>query len=106
MKAVETVYTTIITTLENVYEHSQEPEALGDLQKLLVRRQQLCYFLDYILPQVTKPSKLFQSEYLDFSVTANYVAALTVAYPLLQLLEVRTLRVTGIEIAHIYIIFM
>ena len=57
VKAVKASYSTIVLALENIYETSHEPEALG-LSKALSSHSTIAamYLLDYILPQVAKLS--------------------------------------------------
>ena len=53
VKAVKTSYSSIVLTLENIYETSHEPEAHG-LIKALSSHSTIgaLYLLDYILPEV------------------------------------------------------
>ena len=53
VKAVKASYSSIVLALENIYETSHEPEALG-LSKALSSHSTIAamYLLDYILPQV------------------------------------------------------
>ena len=53
VKAVKTSYSSIVLALENIYETSHEPEALG-LSKALSSHSTTgaLYLLDYILPEV------------------------------------------------------
>ena len=109
MKAVKAIYAAIVTTLENIYEQSHEPE----LSKVLLRRKLLRLFLYltiYKLPQVATLSKVFHSEHLDLSAVASLVdatlhtlddALLPAANWVLELLEEsRNLETaTGIKIA-------
>ena len=55
VKAVKAIYSSIVRALENIYETSHEPEALG-LSKALSSHSTIAalYLLDYILPQVAK----------------------------------------------------
>ena len=55
VKAVKASYSSIVLALENIYETSHEPEALG-LSKTLSSHFTIAsmYLLDYILPQVAK----------------------------------------------------
>ena len=52
VRAVKRSYGAIVTILEQIYEESQEPEALG-LTKILTRSSTLfaIYLLDSVLPQ-------------------------------------------------------
>ena len=65
-----------MTTLEQIYEGSHEPEALG-LSKILTRPSTLftIYLLDFVLPQVSKLSKCLQSEQLDLTIISSLVDA-------------------------------
>ena len=55
-------------TLENIYELSHEPEALG-ISKALSKESTLSavFLLDFVLPLVIKLSKCLQTEKLDLS---------------------------------------
>ena len=68
VKAVKASYNSIIFALENIYETSHEPEALG-LSKALSSHSTIAamYLLDYILPQVAKLSRALQTKHLDLS---------------------------------------
>ena len=57
VKAVKASYSSIVLALENIYETSHEPEALG-LSKALSSHSTIAamYQLDFILPHVTKLS--------------------------------------------------
>ena len=61
---------------ESIYLESHEPEALG-ISKILSKPSTLfaMYFLDYILPQVSKLSKTLQTENLDLSIISSLVDA-------------------------------
>ena len=67
VKAVKASYSSIVLALENIYETSHEPEALG-LSKALSSHPTIAtmYLLDYILPQVAKLSRA-QTKHLDLS---------------------------------------
>ena len=62
VKAVSNSYSSIVLTLENVYETSHESEALR-LSKALSSHSTIAamYLLDYILPQVAKLSRAYQA---------------------------------------------
>ena len=57
IKAVKASYSLVLPALENIYETSHEPEALG-LSEALSSHSTIAamYLLDYILPQVAKLS--------------------------------------------------
>ena len=65
--AVKASYSSIVLALENIYETSHEPEALGP-SKALSSHSTIAsmYVLDYIL-QVAKLSRALQSKHLDLS---------------------------------------
>ena len=65
VKAVKASYSSIVLALENIYESSHEPEALG-LSKALSSHSTIAamYLLDYILPQVAKLSRALQTKHL------------------------------------------
>ena len=62
VKAVKASYSSIVLALEDMYETSHEPEALG-LSKALSSDSTIAamYLLDYILPQVAKLSRVLQT---------------------------------------------
>ena len=66
VKAVKASYSSIVLTLENIYETSHEPEVLG-LSKALSSHSTIAamYLLDYILPQVAKLNRALQTKHLD-----------------------------------------
>ena len=68
VSAVKRCYGVIVTTLEQIYEGSHEPEALG-LNRILRRSSTLftIYLLDFLPPQVSKLSKCLQSQSLIIS---------------------------------------
>ena len=76
VKAVKASYSSIILALENIYETSHEPEALG-LSKALSSHSTIAamYLLDYILPQVAKLSRALQTKHLDLSLISSLVDA-------------------------------
>ena len=63
VKAVKENYIAIVITLNNIYEETHQPEALG-ISKALSSKSTVSavYLLDYVLPQVAKLSKTLQSE--------------------------------------------
>ena len=76
VKAVKASYSSIVLALENIYETSHEPEALG-LSKVLSSHSTIAaiYLLDYILPQVAKLSRGLQTKHLDLSLISSLVDA-------------------------------
>ena len=62
VNAVKASYSSIVLALENIYETSHEPEALG-LSEALSSHFTIVeiYLLDYILPQVAKLSCALQT---------------------------------------------
>ena len=76
VKAIRASYSSIVPTLEYIYETSHEPEALG-LSKTLSSHSTISamYLLDYILPQVAKLSCALQTKHLDFSLISSQVDA-------------------------------
>ena len=98
--------------LENIYETSHEPEALG-LSNALSSHSTIAamYLLDYNLPQVAKLSRTLQTKHLDLSLISSLVAAilnslddaiLPSANWVLQLQDAREelKAATGIEVTH------
>ena len=75
-KAVKVRYSSIVLALENIYETSHEPEALG-LSKALSSYSTIAamYLLDYILPQVAKLNHALQTKHLDLSLISSFVDA-------------------------------
>ena len=71
---VKRYYGAIIATLEQIYEESHEPEALG-LSKILTRSSTLftIYLLYFVLPQVSKLSKCLQFQQLDLTIISSLV---------------------------------
>ena len=67
----------MVLALENVYETSHEPEALGP-SKALSSHSTIAaiYLLDYILPQVAKLSRALQTKNLDLSLISSLVVAI------------------------------
>ena len=64
VKAVKASYGSIVLALKNIYETSQESEALG-LSKALSSHSTIAAM--YILPQVAKLSRAIQTKHLDLS---------------------------------------
>ena len=76
VSTVKSCYGAIVATLEQIYEESHEPEALG-LSKILTRSSTFftIYLLDFVLPQVSKLSKCLQSQQIDLTIIASLVDA-------------------------------
>ena len=76
VKAVKASCSSIVLALENIYETSHEPEALG-LSKVLSCHSTIVamYLVDYILPQVAKLSCALQTKHLDPSLISSLVDA-------------------------------
>ena len=76
IKVVKASYSSIVLALENIYETSHEPDALG-LSKALSSHSTIAamYLLDYILPQVAKLSHALQTKHLDLSLISSLVDA-------------------------------
>ena len=68
MKAAKASYSTILNVLNNIYEQSHEPEALG-ISRALCKPSTVSamYLLDYVLPQVAKLSRALQAERIDLT---------------------------------------
>ena len=107
VKAVKASYSSILHALENIYETSHEPEALG-LSKALSSHSTI----DYILLQVAKLSRALQTKHLDLSLISSLVdatlnsvddAILPSANLVLQLQNAREelKAATGIEVTHL-----
>ena len=66
VKVVKESYSALVCALDNIYEESHEPEALG-LSKSLCKLSTITaiHLLDYVLPQVAKLSKTLQSETIE-----------------------------------------
>ena len=76
VKAVKTSYSSIVLALENIYETSHEPEALGLIKSLSGNSTiAAMYLLDYILPRVAKLSRALQTKHLDLSLISSPVDA-------------------------------
>ena len=76
-KCVKAVGKTVIAiTLENIYEQSHEPEALG-ISKALSKESTLSaiFLLHFVLPLVIKLSKCLQTEMLNLSIISSLVHA-------------------------------
>ena len=69
-------YIAIVLTLNNIYEETQQPEALV-ISKALSSESTVsaAYLLDYVSPQVAKLNKTLQSEKLDLTVISSLVEA-------------------------------
>lgn len=76
VKAVKENYSAIVLALNNIYEETHEPEALG-ISKALSKRSTVSalFLLDYALPQVAKLSKTLQAEKLDLTIISSLVDA-------------------------------
>ena len=75
VKAVKASYSSIVLALENIYETSHEPEALGLSKGLSSHSTIAAMYLDYILPQVAKLSRALRTKHLDLSLISSLVAA-------------------------------
>ena len=119
LKAVKASYSSIVLALENIYEISHEPEALG-LSKALSSLSTIAamYLLDYILPQVAKLSRALQTKHLDLSLISSLVDAtlnslddaMYIAFRKFIFTATRckrrVKRATGIEVTHLDIIYL
>ena len=67
VKAVKANSAAIVITLQNIYEQSHVPEALG-ISKALSKESTLSaiFLFDFVLPLVIKLSKCLQTEKLDY----------------------------------------
>ena len=76
VKSVKRSYSAIVLSLNNIYEESHEPEALG-LSKAMCKQSTITaiYLLDFILPQVARLSKTLQTEKLDLTIVSSLVDA-------------------------------
>ena len=76
VKAVKASYNAIVVTLDNIYEETGEPEALG-ISKALSKQSTVAaiYLLDYVLPQIAKLSRALQAKELDLSIISTIVDA-------------------------------
>ena len=73
VKAVKASYSSIVFALENIYETSHQPEALGP-SKALSSHSTIAAM--YIPPQVAKLSRALQIKHLDFSFISSLVGAI------------------------------
>ena len=105
-------YSSIVLALENIYETSHEPEALGLSKALSSHSIAALYLLDYILPLVAKLSRALQTKHLDLSLISSQVdatlnsldnAMLPSENWVLQLQDAREelKAATGIEVTHL-----
>ena len=62
--------------LNNIYKTTHEPDTLG-ISKALCKKSTVAaiFLLDYILPQVAKPSKTMQADNLDLTAIADLIDA-------------------------------
>ena len=76
VKAVKGSYSAIVNALNNIYEQTHEPEALG-ISKVLCKPSTVSaiYLLDYALPQAAKLSRSLQVEKIDVTAIAPLVDA-------------------------------
>ena len=76
VKAVKASYCAIVNSLNNIYELTHEPEALG-ISKAMCKPTTVSamYLLDYALPQVAKLSKALQAEQIDLTAITPLVDA-------------------------------
>ena len=76
VKGIKTSYAGIVIALDNIYELTHEPEALG-LSKILRKKETnaAIFLLDYILPLVAKLNKTLQTKQLDLSILSSLVNA-------------------------------
>ena len=74
VKAVKESYSAIVHALNDIYDETHEPEALG-ISKALCKESSIAaiYLLDYVLPQVAKLSKTLQAKKLDLTVVSALV---------------------------------
>ena len=102
VKAVKASYSSIVLALENIYETSHEPEALG-LSKVLSSHSTITamYLLDYIIPQVAKLSRALQIKHLDLSLISSVVDATLIHLMVLYCLREELKAATGIEVTHL-----
>ena len=72
VKAVKESYSAIVHALNDIYDETHEPEALG-ISKALCKKSSIAaiYLLDYVLPQVAKLSKTLQAEKLNLTLQAE-----------------------------------
>ena len=76
VKSVKRSYSAIVLSLNNIYEESHEPEALG-LSNAMCKQSTITaiYLLDFILPQMARLSKTLQIEKLDLTIVSSLVDA-------------------------------
>ena len=76
VKVVKENYCAIVIALNNIYEETHEPEALG-ISKALSKKSTISamFLLDYVLPQVAKLSRTLQTEKLDITIISSLVEA-------------------------------
>ena len=76
VKAVKASYSAIVSALNNIYEQTHQPEALG-ISKAMCKPSTMCamYLLDYVLPQVARLSRCLQAEKIDLTAIASLVDA-------------------------------
>ena len=76
VKAVKASYSAIVNALNNIYEQTHEPEALG-ISRALCKPSTVAamYLLDYALPQVAKLSRALQAERIDLTAITPLVDA-------------------------------
>ena len=109
VKTVKANYAAIVTTLENIYEQTHQPEALG-ISKVLSKSStsQAIFLLDYVLPQVAKLSECLQTSTLDLTAISSLVdatlhtiddALLPAANWVLELMDVREEMEVSIKVA-------
>ena len=105
VKAVKASYSSIVLALENIYETSHEPEALG-LSKALSSHSTIAamYLLDYILPQMANHLDLsLISSLVDATLNSIQDAILSSANWILQLQDAREelKAAIGSEVTHL-----
>ena len=76
VKAVKGSYSAIVIALNNIYEQTHEPEALG-ISKVLCKPSTVSaiYLLDYALPKVAMLSRSLQAEKIDLTAITPLVDA-------------------------------
>ena len=76
VRVIRVGYGAIVTCIDNIHENSHDPEALG-LSKALGKQSTVAaiYMLDYVLPQVAKLSRTWQTEHLELFVISCLVEA-------------------------------
>ena len=76
VKAVKASYSAIVNALNNIYEQTHAPEALG-ISRALCRPSTVSaiYLLDYVLPQVAKLTRALQAERIDLTAITPLVDA-------------------------------